>query len=311
MLIHRALPYKLALKIFSYLDVKSLCRACRVCTTWKRLGEAEPLWQDLVKRKWMISEREPIKNWKKAYQSKLKTFPHDSMKHGCGTYTFKNGNRYEGDWDTNQRHGYGRMIYFTTTGRLDATIETYEGHWMKGKKYGTGRYYWSNSDRYDGDFVDGRREGNGIMIQVNQDRYEGVWKDNQLHGFGKAIKAKYVYEGDFVNGEKDGVGVITYDNGNKYEGDFKDGNKHGFGKDFLSNGQTFEGEFFKGKHKEEIVISKDQALTLDWKDVPEDGERLKDRRDRRKKLLKRDRNGAKRRRKKPPFVMPGQESSKT
>jgi len=228
----------------------------------------------------------------------MKTYPHDISKHGCGTYTFKNGNRYEGDWDTNQRHGIGRMIYFTTTGRLDAVIETYEGQWERGKKNGIGRY--------DGEFVDGRREGTGIMMQVNGDRYEGEWKDGQLHGFGKAIKAKYVYEGDFVNGEKDGVGVITYDNGAKYEGGFKDGNKHGFGKDFLANGQTWEGEYFNGKKKEEIIISKDQALTLDYISTPVDTERLRDRKDRRKKLLKRgaDRNGAKRRRKKPPFVMP-------
>src|SRR5690349_13624036 len=117
------------------------------------------------------------------------------------------------------------------------------------------------------------------MFQMNGDRYEGEWKDGQLHGFGKAIKAKYVYEGDFQNGEKDGMGVITYDNTSKYEGSFKDGNKHGYGKDFLGNGQTWEGEYFNGKKKEEIIIVKDQALSLDWKDVPEDPDRLRDRKE--------------------------------
>lgn len=303
----KSVPYKVALKIFSYLDPKTLSRACLVCSSWKRAAEADSIWQDLTKRKWVISERELIKNWKKAYIAKLRTFPHDVVKFGFGTYPFRNGNRYEGQWDNNQRHGYGRMIYYVNTGRLDSFVETYEGEWNRGKKQGSGRYIWSNGDIYEGEFFEGRREGRGVMIAINNDRYEGEWRDGQLNGFGKVIKAKYVYEGDFSGGEKDGIGVITYDNNSKYEGGFKDGNKHGTGRDISPTGVVWEGEYFNGKRREEeVLIPPDQAPVLDWKDRGEDSERLYLRRERRKKLAiqQPERVIPRRRRKKPPFVMP-------
>jgi hypothetical protein len=64
-----------ALKIFSYLDVKSLCRAAQVCSSWKKLADADSLWQLIVKSRWAHSEREQIKNWKNSYQAKLVLLP--------------------------------------------------------------------------------------------------------------------------------------------------------------------------------------------------------------------------------------------
>lgn len=147
------------------------------------------------------------------------------------------------------------------------------------------------------------------MILINGDRYEGNWKDGQLNGFGKCIKANNsVYEGEYLNGEKDGNGIITWANGNKYEGGWKDGNKHGFGKDIFINGKKWEGEYFHGKKKEDIVIPKDQALEVDWKDQINE-RRIKDRKDRIKKILSNSSNLVthKRRRKKPPFVIPNKQ----
>jgi hypothetical protein len=167
------------------------------------------------------------------------------------------------------------------------------------------RYVWSNGDVYEGEFFEGRREGRGVMICTNGDRYEGEWREGQMNGWGKAIKAKYVYEGDFLDGEKDGMGIITFENGVKYEGGFKDGNKNGFGRDIMPDGTKWEGEYISGKKKEEIIIPKDQAINCDWRDVPEDEQRLKDRKERRKKLYATSsQTGRKKRRKKPPFITP-------
>ncbi len=71
MLTNKTLPYKVALKVFSYLDVKSLCRVCLVCKGWKFLAEAESLWKDHVYVKWSVPPNQLIKNWKKTFQSKL------------------------------------------------------------------------------------------------------------------------------------------------------------------------------------------------------------------------------------------------
>jgi len=68
-----------------------------------------------------------------------RVFDHDSLKNACGSYTFRNGNHYEGDWLNNQRHGYGRMLYYSNTNPLDNFIEVFEGEWKKGKKNGYGR----------------------------------------------------------------------------------------------------------------------------------------------------------------------------
>jgi hypothetical protein len=242
------LPYKVALKIFSYLDVKSLCIVCRVCTSWKYLAEADAIWKEFVYSRWQIHPNHSIKNYKKAFQSKRKVFDSEEVKNSSGTYTYRNGNVFEGEWENNLRHGYGRMLYYNNCTPLDSFVETYEGDWKQGKKSGKGRFIWSNGDRYEGDFVDGRREGKGIMILINGDRYEGEWKDSVLHGFAKRIKANgSIYEGEFANGEKDGVGVEVFDNGAKYEGGWKDGNKHGWGRDIATNGIKWEGEYILGK----------------------------------------------------------------
>jgi len=298
----RSMPFNLALKIFSYLDTRSLCRACRVCKSWKALGENDRLWQDLVKLRWKINEKEQIKNWKKSYQSKMRVFNHDQIKHGAGIYTYRNGNTYEGEWENNQRHGYGRMIYNAKATALDFYIESYEGEWKRGNKSGWGRYIWNNGDRYEGEFVDGKREGRGTMFLTNGDRYEGEWKDGQLNGKGRAIKScGYIYEGELVNGDKDGLGNINFENGCKYAGGWTEGRKNGYGKDIEANSEVWEGEYINGKRKEKVLILRDAQ---DWKDHPMDEQRLRDRRHRRKKVASYSTTNKKRRRKKPPFVMP-------
>ena len=169
------------------------------------------------------------------------------------------------------------------------------------------RYIWSNGDKYEGEFVDGIRQGRGVLITTDGDRYEGEWRDSQLNGNVKYIKCNgTIYEGQMVNGEKEGQGTIVFENGNRYEGSWKDGNKHGWGRDSYSNGIVWEGENTDGKKQEDIYLSKDQALELDWKDVVDD-ERIRQRKSRIKKLLANQTGSKKKRRsgrKHVPFQMP-------
>jgi len=142
------IPYRVVVNIFSFLDVKTLCYMCLVCSDWKRVAESNLIWSKIVRDRCNV-DRQLIKSWKRTYHAKLKTFSHDVIKHGTGRYVFKNINEYEGEWHNNQRHGLGRMLYFNNCNALDSYLESYEGSWKKGKKNGLGRCVWSNGDRFE------------------------------------------------------------------------------------------------------------------------------------------------------------------
>ncbi len=44
-------------------------------------------------------------------------------------YIYVNGNKYEGEWANDKKHGKGAYVYFTTG-------EKYDGYWMEGEKHG-------------------------------------------------------------------------------------------------------------------------------------------------------------------------------
>lgn len=64
------LSYKIVLHIFSYLSIQDLGRVIQTCKLWQLIANDNTLWEKLVHRRWKLDLREPIINWKKAYQSK-------------------------------------------------------------------------------------------------------------------------------------------------------------------------------------------------------------------------------------------------
>jgi hypothetical protein len=52
--------------------------------------------------------------------------------HGKGVYTWKDGRRYEGEYQHDKKHGWG--VYTWADGRR------YEGPWAYGKQHGKGKY---------------------------------------------------------------------------------------------------------------------------------------------------------------------------
>ena len=54
----------------------------------------------------------------------------DGHMHGYGTYTYANGNKYEGEWIASKRHGKGTMLYKDRS--------KYEGYFEKGHYHGRG-----------------------------------------------------------------------------------------------------------------------------------------------------------------------------
>lgn len=79
----------------------------------------------------------------------------EGKKHGKGTLTWANGDRYEGDWVDNKMQGKGTKFH--------RSGDRYEGDWVDGKMHGKGKYIWSSEHYYEGNFVNNRFEGFGHM----------------------------------------------------------------------------------------------------------------------------------------------------
>ena len=65
-------------------------------------------------------------------------------------FAYQNGNRYEGQWLDDKRHGRGQFIC-----QLDGTS-------------------------YDGEFAHGRKEGRGILKFANGHILSGTWQHGEL-----------------------------------------------------------------------------------------------------------------------------------
>lgn len=91
---------------------------------------------------------------------------------GRFTYTWPNGNQYDGYWINGIRTGRGTFTW--------ANGDRYSGEFLDGKMNGRGTYIWSNGDRYEGNWVNDNRTGHGIYNYANGAREEGEWLNNQL-----------------------------------------------------------------------------------------------------------------------------------
>lgn len=120
--------------------------------------------------------------------------------YGTGTYSFPNGDRYEGEWRNTTRHGRG-TYYFAIGSR-------YEGDWHYGEIHGRGTMYYADGARYEGEWKDGDFDGQGTLYYADGDRYEGEWKDDRQHGQGTYYFANGDhFKGGWVKGEREGVEI--------------------------------------------------------------------------------------------------------
>jgi len=138
------------------------------------------------------------------------------QKHGHGCYVDKVGNRYEGNFLHNKRHGWG-MYTFSESGNY------YRGQFEEGRFHGHGTHVWRVC-RYRHRSFDGypRDDKDACALDI----YHGQWQNNSMHGYG----------------------VKTLSNGDVYAGYWEDNLAHGWGrKDFASSRESYEGMFEKDK----------------------------------------------------------------
>jgi hypothetical protein len=72
---------------------------------------------------------------------------------GRGTYVWKNGDRYEGEWKDCLKNGKGEDNF--------SNGDVYKGFYKDGKPHGKGVYKWKNGSTYHGEFCKGKKHGKG------------------------------------------------------------------------------------------------------------------------------------------------------
>ena len=127
----------------------------------------------------------------------------NGVREGKGTYSFENGDKYEGFWKNNKMGGKG--VYYFKNG------DKYDGDWVEGKKEGQGIYYFKSGAKYEGNWVQGKMEGKGIFYYNNGEKYDGDWKENKKEGNGIYYYSNgSIYEGEWKDDKKEGNGTFTY-----------------------------------------------------------------------------------------------------
>jgi hypothetical protein len=98
------------------------------------------------------------------------------MMHGQGTYKYKNGDKYVGQWVEDKKQGKGRFFYHDG--------EFYDGEWDNNKKNGYGAYYYLGGERYVGQWHNNSKWGRGTLYYNNFSEFQGFWVQNKKSGKG-------------------------------------------------------------------------------------------------------------------------------
>ena len=94
------------------------------------------------------------------------------MRHGKGIYRFAaSGDKYDGSWVKNNKHGLGTMTY---NGK-----GVYQGYWENNRRHGEGVFNYPNGDVYTGWWRFGEKEGTGSYLSAaTKMRLVGEWKNS-------------------------------------------------------------------------------------------------------------------------------------
>lgn len=176
-----------------------------------------------------------------------------------GTFTWTDGDVYEGDYKNGEPHGNGRFTW--------SCGDCYEGIWTKGYRnvFGIQKY---NYGTYTGEWRNDKLDGDGCMEYFNGDVCAGEFENdnfNDPNGFFRYANGDE-YKGSFKNWKFNGQGTFTYADGRKYEGEWKNGKKHGYGVYYWVDGDIYKGYWMNGKrHGEGIKIKNGMEECVQFK----------------------------------------------
>mmetsp|Transcript_168429 Transcript_168429/g.323691 ORF Transcript_168429/g.323691 Transcript_168429/m.323691 type:complete len:262 (+) Transcript_168429:103-888(+) len=172
----------------------------------------------------------------------------EGYRRGKGIYVHKkNGDCYEGHYEENKKHGFGKMTYSSKYGDEEEDA----GDEPKPLRGGTFLGYYTAGRRGCGEREQVDDKSDGTFTYANGDIYVGQWKADKKHGRGAYSYAK---DGTKLVGEWEKGRIISgkwiFPNGTLYSGTFKNNKPDGKGVWVFKNGNQLTGEY-KQKEKEE------------------------------------------------------------
>lgn len=166
---------------------------------------------------------------------------------GEGTYEFKNGYIYKGNFTSGLKDGYGE---YTAPPPIEIT---YKGNWKNGFISGNGEFLYLDGSKYIGEFENGKKEGFGEMFMKSGCHYRGHWKNDFKYGYGENVDYdNTIYKGNWLEDYKHGYGEVIYADNTVYKGNFRKGMTSGIG-EYIFHGA---GGVIKGVFHENIFSGK-------------------------------------------------------
>lgn len=112
--------------------------------------------------------------------------------HGQGTFTYKSGAIYTGQFENGVFSGIGKLV---------KDGNTFEGSFKNDKPNGEGKLTTPRGDVYTGSFVDYKKNGQGTYVWAAGHKYVGNWVNDKRQGQGAIYlsNGKKQYEGEWEN----------------------------------------------------------------------------------------------------------------
>ena len=98
---------------------------------------------------------------------------------GKGVMIFKNGSRYDGEFNKSKRNGCGIFLYPPSSSSYKYN---YVGQFVNDKFEGLGKIRWKDGNEYRGNFKAGTCEGQGIFQFADGSFKSGIWQNGKLSG---------------------------------------------------------------------------------------------------------------------------------
>jgi len=95
-----------------------------------------------------------------------------NCENGKGTYAFKNGDKYEGDFIDSHLNGFGKYT--------DVNGNVYTGYFKGDKFNGKGMFVRSDGTKYIGEFFNGKRNGLGTQWYSETYKEKGKWENDRF-----------------------------------------------------------------------------------------------------------------------------------
>lgn len=166
---------------------------------------------------------------------------------GTGTYQYKTGSTYVGEFRHGVRNGHGSLFY------KDGS--KYQGGWIDDQPGGYGVEYFADGSSRAGEWKKGRYVGELVSAtgfaekggKLTKNR-KGCVSGDCVNGQGIYIHQNgAVYVGEFSKGEIHGNGVCFYEDGSKYQGEWRNRFPDGTGTKSYPDGKEISGQWEKGQ----------------------------------------------------------------